>query len=502
MKPDLVIGIDSSTSGCKAIAWDASGNVIAQGHSSHILQSPQPGMYEQSAEDWWQALCASLRQITRSNDVSRYAALCIAHQRETFVPVDENCIPLRPAILWMDERAGDLLPMLEETCAGTTFHEITGKPLSGNLTFSKIAWLREHERDLFKKTRWYLDVHAFLAQRLTGEVRTSWGSADPTGLFDMRRNTWATELLEPIGIRIEQMPEAFPPGAILGKLTREASAQTGLPEGLPVVAGIGDGQAGGLGAGIFAPGDAYLSLGSSVVGGTFSPTFTTSRAFRSMYAGISGGYMLETVILGGLFTTDWFCKEFSHVPIAELEEAIQHIPPGADGLMLVPYWCSAMNPYWDANASGITLGWRGVHTPFHFYRAILEGIAYELRLHLAGVEAALSHPVERLIAMGGGVRSPNLSQIIADVTGKPVFRTGTTEAAALGAGMLAATACGLHPDVRAASSAMTRIQPQACQPDPRNHALYSRLYENVYQHLYPALQPYLTQLNRISPTHA
>jgi sugar (pentulose or hexulose) kinase len=498
MKPDLVLGIDSSTSGCKVVAWDANGSLLTQARSPHPLHTPKHSWYEQSAGDWWQALCVCLRQITDQIDPLRLAGLCIAHQRETFVPVDDKIIPLRPAILWLDERATDLLPSLEEACEGDSFHAITGKPLSGNLTFTKIAWLREYEADIFKQIRWVLDVHAFLVHALTGELRTSWGSADPTGLFDMRQNAWAARLLPHIGIQVEQLPEAFPPGAILGTLTPQASAQTGLPAGLPVVAGIGDGQAGGLGAGIIAPGDTYLSLGTSVISGTFSPQFITSRAFRSMYAAIPGACMLETVILGGAYTSKWFSSEFSHIPVPDLEAAARQVSPGSDGLMLVPYWNTAMNPYWDASASGITVGWRGTHTPYHFYRAILEGIAYEVRLHLEGVEQALDRPVARLIAMGGGARSRLWLQIIADITGKPVFCTDTTEAAALGAGILAATACGLHEDITAAASAMTRNQSHACLPDTHNHHLYTQLYEEVYRHLFPALQPYLNSLNRLS----
>jgi len=179
-------------------------------------------------------------------------------------------------------------------------------------------------------------------------------------------------------------------------------------------------------------------------------------------------------------------------------EAIACIPPGAEGLMLVPYWNSAMNPYWDAAASGIVVGWRGVHTRAHLYRAILEGIAFEQRLHTEGVEAALGQPVESYVAMGGGAQSERWLQIIADVTGKPVYRAVVTDAAALGAGILAATGVGLFTDVRAAAKAMTRIAPEPFVPDAGRHAFYSQLYAEVYRALFPAVQPYLQRLTALA----
>jgi sugar (pentulose or hexulose) kinase len=477
-----------------------------------------------------EAIRAAVSRVdTACADAGRIAALCIAPQRETFVPVDETGAPLRPAIVWMDERARDLLPAIDREYGAERIHRETGKALSGNLTLGKIAWLREHEPDVFARTAKYLDVAAFLTHRLTGHYRTGWGCADPTGLFDMRSNRWNIDLLAYLGVDVEQMPEAYPPGAVVGTVTADAATFTGLPAGLPVVAGVGDGQAGGLGVGITQPGQAYLNLGTSVVSGTHADTYVTDRAFRTMVSAIPGSYSLETVLLGGTYTVAWFVdkiaesaderiSESANQRIANYEspnhqttkppnpptvetlydKAIEAIPPGAEGLMLVPYWNSAMNPYWDAAASGIVVGWRGIHTRAHLYRAILEGIAFEQRLHTEGVETALGQSVESYVAMGGGAKSERWLQIVADVTGKSVYRAMTTEAAALGAGILAATGAGLFPDVRAAAEAMTRIAPDPLLPDDARHEVYSRLYAEVYQHLFPALQPYLKRLTALA----
>ena len=504
----LVIGIDSSTTGCKAIAWDMDGQAVAAGRTRLDISHPKPEWHEQSAEDWWSNLCEALQQVTSRVDPRRIVAVCIAHQRETFVPVGVDGRPLRNAILWMDERARSLLPRLKAQFGLERFHLITGKPLSGNLTIAKIAWLQEHEPEVIEQTAHFLDVHAYLVQRLTGAYRTGWGCADPMGLFSMEQNAWAQELLDVLGLETGQFPEAFPPGAVLGEVTPQAAEACGLAAGTLVVAGLGDGQSAGLGANITHPDEAYLSMGTSFISGTFAERYQVDPAFRTLYAGNPGGYFIETVILGGSYIVRWFVDNFSSLPsevdspgvTAEeaLEAAALKTPPGAHGLLLVPYWNSAMGPYWDASASGIVVGWRGVHGKAHLYRAVLEGIAFEQWLNTRGVESALITKIRRFVATGGGSKNDLWRQIVADVTGIPVERAVTQECAALGAGILAASAAGSFSDVRQAAQAMSRLLPGACEPDPGRHGFYQQVYEEVYVHLFPALQAYLSRLTELS----
>jgi len=504
-RSSLVIGLDSSTSSCKAIVWDCRGNAIGRGTSPLTMTTPQPTWHEQSAESWWTAAVQAIRQATEHVDGEQLKALCIAHQRETFVPVDGQGRPLSNGILWMDERASGLLPDLEKSFGQHDFHRQTGKRLSVNLTIAKMAWLKKYQPEIFIHTHKYLDVHSFLVHRLTGSYSTGWGCADPTGLYDMLKNRWAKTLLSRIGIRLDQLPDVVPTGKVIGTVIPYAAEACGLPVHLPVVAGIGDGQASGLGVNITGSGESYLSLGTSVISGIYSEQYVIDPAFRTMSGGIPGSYLLETVLLGGGYTISWFMEKMAGQPgqdIAPLwdtyERAASKVPPGSEGLMAVPYWNSVLGPYWDPAASGITLGWRGMHQRPHLYRAILEGIAYEQRLLTMGVEKALGQSVKRYVAMGSGALSPLWCQIIADITGKPVFRSTTTDAAALGAGILAAAAAGIHTDVRQAAQAMTRIHPQPFEPDPSRHDFYSRLFDEVYRPLFPALQPYLDRLASLS----
>jgi xylulokinase len=506
----LVIGIDSSTTGCKAIAWDRRGRTVAEGRASHPLLQPQPNWYEQDAERWWSGTCAALAELLTQIDAAQVEALCITHQRESFVPVDDQGQPIRNAILWLDERCRPQVALLRQAIGQARFHRITGKPLTTNPSLLKIIWLMEHEPEVVARTHKFLDAHAFLVYRLTGAFRTSLACADPTGLVDMQAHAWAADLIRDLplqpGLRIEQLPDLVPPGATIGHVGEPAAAAIGLPAGLPVIAGAGDGQCAGLGANATGGGRASLNLGTAVVSGAVSNDYLTAQAFRTLYAPIGGTYFLETVIQGGAFTAHWFVETFasdlldrrpSPSPEEALEAAAAKVPPGSLGLVLVPYWSHAMTPYWDSAASGITVGWTGAHGREHFYRAILEGIAFEQRLVGDGMMAATDRPITEYVALGGGSRSDLWCQILADVTGVPVARSTTTEATCLGAGILAATAAGWYPDVYSAADGMTGTA-ERFDPNPEAQEIYEQIYGEVYRPLFPTLQPLLQRLTELT----
>jgi xylulokinase len=510
MSSQLVLGIDCSTTACKALVFDSQGKVISAGRESIPTANPIPGWFEQCAGDWCTALLGAIRQAVAEIDSKKLAALCITHQRETFVPVDPKGIPIGPAIVWLDERSRSLLPELKNILGADRFHQITGKPVTGNLTISKIAWLRKNEPDIFGKAGKFLDVQAYLVHFLTGLYRTSSGSAGPMGLFDIEQNRWSDEILTEFGLQINQLPETYPPGEILGKISPSAAKICNLPAGLPVISGIGDGQAIGIGANITRPEDAYLSLGTSVIGGYISERYRIGNAFRTMISAIPATYFLETVLLGGAYTISWFMDNFvvdSTIPEGFskeqwLDETAHNIPAGSEGLLCVPYWNSVMNPYWDAFASGIVVGWRGNHTPQHLYRAILEGIAFEVRLHMIGVETALGRKLERYFAVGGGAKSEVWCQIIADVTGIKVHRTKHPETAALGAGIIAAAGAGIYENAAVAARAMATLEPVSFEPNSKRHKLYREIFQDVYLEVYPALQEPLRRLVELQGQHS
>ncbi|GAB4556421.1 MAG: FGGY-family carbohydrate kinase [Anaerolineae bacterium] len=506
MIKDLVIGVDSSTTACKAIAWDRNGRAVAESRATFELISPNPNWYEQRANDWWDALCEALRGLASQVGAERFAAMCITHQRESFVPVDAHGQPIRNAILWVDDRPVSEVIELDKRIGSDFIQDLTGKGPSTKQSLPKLIWLQKHEPDVMKRAYKFLDVHAFLVYRLTDKWVTSLPCADPMGVVDMRRGAWAVDLMQRLDLNPDQFVDIVMPGTIMGELTASAAAQTGLRAGLPIVAGAGDGQSAGLGANITSSGKAYLNLGTAMVSGAHADAYVASRAFRTLCSPIAGAFVPEEVLGGGTFTVSWFVDNFasdlkqialSVSPEEVLETAARKLPPGALGLMLVPYWNGVMPPHWDAKATGITLGWTGAHRREHFYRAILEGIAFEHRLAMEGVEQATGKPIHEFILMGGGSRSSLWCHIVADVSGKTVKRAGSAEATNLGAGILAAAAAGWYNDPRAAADSMTTTE-QVYQPDDKIHQVYDRLFKEVYVTVFPALQKAVDRLSELT----
>ncbi|MBH8566973.1 FGGY-family carbohydrate kinase [Nostoc sp. CENA67] len=507
-KTPLVIGIDCSTTACKAIAWSREGKAVAEGRAAIPLLQPQANWYEQDAWQWWNSTCQAIKQLLTQIDKSQIEAVCITHQRETFVAVDKDGKPVRNAIVWMDKRSRNQVAFLKNKIELQHFNQLTGKPVSMTPSLPKILWFSQNEPENIARTDKFLDVHGFLVYHLTGNFRTSLASADPMGTMDMQAHHWATDLLTLLELQAEQFAELMPPGEIIGYVNDAGALATGLPTGLPIIAGAGDGQCAGLGANAVGNGRAYLNLGTAIASGIITNSYTVNSAFRTMYAPIAGSYFLETVLLGGVFTITWFVEKFASdlqrlnlnlSPEEILETAAAKLSPGADGLMLVPYWNHVMNPYWDTSASGITIGWNGNHSREHFYRAILEGIAFEQRLVGDAVMSAINQDFSEYVVMGGGSKSNLWCQIIADVTGIPIVRSTTVEATCLGAGILAAVAIGWYSDINSACLACTGTA-ERFTPNHKSQLVYDKLYSKVYQPLFPTIQSLVNKLTDISMT--
>ena len=498
----LVIGIDCSTTGCKAIAWNREGKAVAQGRTTYALFQPQANWYEQDADQWWYGTCNAIKQLLSQIDKKQVEAICITHQRETFVAVDREGKAVRNAIVWMDRRSHKQVNFLVEKIGVKQINQLTGKPSSMTPSLPKIIWLTDNEVETVTRTYKFLDVHGYIVYHLTKNFRTSLASADPMGIIDMQSNSWADDLLTSLGLQTGQFADLVPPGSIIGYVNQSAAIATGLAEGLPVIAGAGDGQCAGLGANAVGNNRAYLNLGTAIVSGIISSDYLVDPSFRTMYAPIPKSYFLETVLLGGVFTINWLIKKFANdlcnsnlnlSPEEILETAAAKLPPGAEGLMLVPYWNYVMNPYWDGKACGITIGWTGRHGREHLYRAILEGIAFEERLVGDGVMVAMGQRFSEYVVMGGGSQSNLWCQIVADITDVPVVRSQTTEATCLGAGMLAAVTVGWYSDIKTAASSMTGTGSRFT-PNSQSQAIYEKLYTQVYQPLFPTLQSLVRRL--------
>src|ERR687888_741219 len=220
-----VIGVDSSTTATKAVVWNREGRAVAEGRAGFSLALPRPGWHEQDAEDWWRSTATAVRRALQSVDASDIEAIGLTHQRETFVCLDDHGRAVRPAIVWMDVRATRQV----EELGSDDVHRLTGKPPDTTPALYKLRWLCEHEPETIARSRWVVDVHAFLVSRLTGAWRTTTACADPLGLIDMEREDWSDDLLAVVGLSRERVPALFGPGDVIGELSAAAAGELGLP---------------------------------------------------------------------------------------------------------------------------------------------------------------------------------------------------------------------------------------------------------------------------------
>jgi sugar (pentulose or hexulose) kinase len=489
----FVIGLDCSTTATKAIVFDRKGKIAAHTHETIPPSSPKPHHYEQDPNDWWTSACKALRSVTRHLRPERIAALAISNQRETFVPIDKEGRCLRPAIIWLDERCKDEVGPFSRRIGQSTIHRITGKPPDYAPVVYRLAWMKKHEPELYHRIGTVCDVHTYMVWRLTNAFNTSWASADPLGMFDLRKKEWSRKILSALELDESQLPTAHCPGTILGSVLKEASHFTGLRAGTLVVAGGGDGQAAGLGANALVPERAYLNLGTAVVAGVYGKRYRTSKAFRTMTSCSESGYYYECSLRAGTLALDWFMKNILKTSPArlpalrkQLELEARRIPVGSDGLLFLPYLCGVMNPYWDVNARGAFIGLSSFHNRTHMYRSILEGIAFEQMLAITAVETSIGTRVKEFATIGGGATNALWCQILADVTGRDIRIPETNEASALGAGIAAAVGAGWYRTFKHAAARMARTK-EDIYPNKKNQQAY-RTFFAAYKRLYPSLK--------------
>lgn len=493
---DVVIGIDASTTAVKAIAFTGDGAELFQAREAYPLANPKPGHFEQDAEHWWAALISALKQVADKVGAARVAAIAIAHQRETFTLIDQAGTPLIPAILWLDERARPQVARLSAELGRETIRDWSGKPPDPTPALYAIAWLAEHQPQVLANAAALVDVHGFFVHRLTARLVTSTASADPLGLLDVATGEWHAELVAAAGLQPRQLPALIGPGEICGGLAESIAQLTGLKAGTPIVAGAGDGQAMGLGMGVYGAGRSYLSLGSGVVSGCYSGTVTTSDAFRTLVSPTGSGFMLETVLRSGMQLVDWIVRTTGASSAAELEKGAVDVAAGSDGLLVMPYWAGVMSPYWDGAARGAVVGLSLDHEPRHLFRATLEGIALEQAIASEAMEAESGGKPGEMIAAGGGTNSALLMKIMASVLERPLFVSPVNEAAALGAAMLAASAIGWFASAEDAAKAMAAAPARRVDPDMTLVPAY-RARKAIYRDLYHATRDIHARLGAI-----
>lgn len=492
--PDYLLAHDIGTTGNKATLFDAAGNLLASVFVSYPTHYPAPGGAEQEPEAWWRAVCACTKEIMAQypKAASRVAAVGFSGMMNGCVLVDGAGQSVRPALIHADTRSAPQCARIALKIAPERVYTLSGNQLAPYFTLSKLAWLVENEPEALAAARWCVQAKEFVMGRMTGV----WGITDPsdaslTGLLDMRSGAWSEELVAAGGFPKHLLPEIQPSATVVGQVGAEAAAQTGLLAGTPVVLGAGDGACATVGAGAVAPGDAYHYLGGTSwiasVAGKYVPD--PKRRISQFCSMIPGQYVVYGTVQSAGSSLDWFLKAVglgapTADPYAALDALAAESPPGARGLLFLPYLQGERAPIWDSNARGVWFGLSSAHTRADLARSVYEGVALALGSILAVFEELHLAPAS-IRALGGGMRSDLWRKLFTAVYGRPlVVMERLAEATSCGAAVAAAVGVGLLSD----GEAGRRFAPVARteMPDVEGGRFYARLGE-FYRALYPAM---------------
>jgi sugar (pentulose or hexulose) kinase len=511
---DRALAIDVGTQSVRALVFDPTGTLV--GHARVPIEpyvSPQPGWAERDPDVWWAAIGEACSRVWASGTVDRtsVAAVTLTTQRATIVVTDEAGRPLRPAIVWLDQRRAEDVPEIGGL-TGLAFRALRVRgTVAAFQADCEANWLRANEPSVYGQIRHYLVLSAFLTHRLTGRWVDSVAAQVGYLPFDYRRLAWAKSgdwRWRAAPIDPAWLPELIPPGGRLGELTAEAAALVGLPVGTPVIAAAADKACEVLGSGAVEPHIGSLSYGTTATINTTQRRYVEAVPLVPPYpAAVPAAWSLEVQVYRGYWLVDWFKRQFGAAEVAEadalgiaaealFDDLVRATEPGSMGLLVQPTWTPGVRIP-GPEAKGAMIGFGDVHTRAHLYRAILEGLAYALR---EGGERAASRartPLRELRVSGGGAQSPAAVQLTADIFGLPVGVPHTHETSGLGAAIDAAVGLGIHSSFEAAVTAMTRLR-ETVEPDAARHRLYDDLYERVYRRLYGRLKPLYEEIMAIT----
>ena len=494
------LGLDIGTSGAKALLITAEGAPVASDTQEYPLSTPRPLWAEQDPEDWWGGIVQATRNVLEKSGVraEEIAGIGLSGQMHGSVFLDQDNHVLRPALLWCDQRTQAECDWITAQVGRENLVKYIGNPVLTGFTAPKIVWLRNHEPETYAKVVKVLLPKDYIRYRLTGVHATEVSDASGTALFDVAQRRWSQEVLDAAQIPRSWMPDCAESIEITGKVSAEGARATGLTAGTPVAGGGGDQAAGAVGSGIVETGIVSNIIGTSGVVFAYADQPATDPELRvhTFCHAVPGKWHLMGVVLSAGGSLRWLRDTFFQPegvvawtvgddPYNLMALGAARVPPGAEGLIFLPYLTGERTPYPDANARGTFFGLTLRHTRAHFTRAVLEGVSFALN-DTFQIFQSLGVPMTEARTSGGGAKSPLWTQINADVTGHEHVTLSVDEGPALGAALLAAVGTGAYTTVadacRAAIRPVTRVA-----PNPDAHREYGRFYD-IYRALYPTLK--------------
>lgn len=495
MEP-LFLGIDVGTEGTKVALFDLKGNVVGDSYEGYELICPKPEWVEQDPELWWRVAARNIKKVIASSEIDpkNIHGIGVCGQMHAAIPIDKkgNLLYRSPS-LWCDKRASYLCEKLKTEVDEEWLLKASANPITPAWTAPKILWIKENLPEIYEKTYKFLVPKDYLVFKLTGEPSIDWSEASGTLLFDANKEKWSEEIVQQLKIDFDKLPKIYASHEIVGEVTREAAEFTGLYPGTPVVSGGGDFLCTLLGAGVTMRGRAADISGTASLVAFYSEKPIIDKRIMNLHH-IIPGWIPFGIMEGGLLR--WFRDEFGHIEkqlAAEkgvsaykiMDEEAEKVPPGSDGLIVVPYFIGE-RVIGSPHARGVFFGLTLAHKREHIIRALMEGITYALR-QIVEITEELGLKTEAFRLIGGGAVSPLWRQIKADIYGKPTLVLSTYQGGVLGAAVLAMAGTKTIKNAAETIDEIVTIK-EECKPVKRNHERYNALYA-IYKELHGMIQP-------------
>ena len=507
---NLILAIDLGTTNCKTLLLDEKLTVVDKVSVEYGLAIPQPGWAEQSPLDWWRAVTNSIRKITANRDNAAIKAVGISGQMHGLVLLDGAGEVLRPAILWNDQRSFPQCEAIYAAAGGADgLLRHTNNPILPGYMGGKLLWVRDHEPEIYRQIARFLLPKDYIRYRLTGGYATDVSDASGTGLFDVAHRQWAGELIDLLDLPDTWFPRVHELAEIVGRITADVATETGLKTGTPVIAGGGDAVMQTVGSGAVDSNVVLLVIGTggNVTVTVPAPIENPGAMLQVFCHVLPDQWVAMGVTLAAGNSLKWFRDTLGGMEVALARDLGQgaydllsaeaaSAPPGANGLLFLPYLQGERCPHTDVNARGSFVGLGLYSSKPDMVRAVMEGVTYSLRDVLGLILASGIAPT-RVHSSGGGAVSAVWRQIQADVFNRQVATLSHSEdASALGAGIVAGTAAGLWAN---AADAVSLLEVQTVNEPIAAHVLRYETLFAAYRRLYPAMKPVYDELAGLLP---
>lgn len=494
-----LIGIDVGTSATKVLVIDDAGRILARHIADYPLSTPRPGWAEQDPQDWWQAVQTGLEAVLAELEGVTLAGIGLSGQMHGMVPLDKADQVIRPAILWNDQRTGRQCAWITERAGGLDgLLALTNNPMLTGYTGGKIVWLRDEEPASFERLARFLNPKDYIRLKLTGSHATDVSDASGTGLFDVEHRRWSKELLELLDIPSSMIPKAVESHEVTGTVTDTLADRLGLPRGLKVMGGGGDAVIQTTGSGLVDPGIAQTIIGTAGIAACALDSCAPNPGGRlQIFCNNAPGRwhcMGVSMNAGGAFA--WLRRTLGalaggEIAFERMTALAAEVPPGAEGLLFLPYLIGERCPHPDPDARAAFVGLTLRHGAGHLIRAAMEGVVFSIQ-EMLELMRPLGLEARAVRISGGGTASPLWRQILADALAAEVqIVSGAAEGGAYGAALVAGVGAGIWPDLQTAAAGITVDERTKAEPETK--PAYDQAFA-IYRKLYPTLKPRFDEL--------